>query len=71
MNNLLKKIASILEVKKITPSDKLSNFNSWDSLAKLSVIALAEKEYKKNLNNDQIEKFKTVQDILHFFLKKK
>ena len=42
------------------PLDELS----WDSMAMLSVIAMAKARFNKKISGAQIREFKTVQDIL-------
>lgn len=42
------------------PLDELS----WDSMAMLSVIAMAKSRFNKKIPGAQIREFKTVQDIL-------
>jgi acyl carrier protein len=41
----------------------LDDIDEWDSLAKLSLMALAKKEFSKILTATQIREFVTVKDI--------
>jgi len=66
--DLLNKIAEILEVEEITMEDELNSFDEWDSLTGLSIIALVDSDYKKTLSNDQIKEFITVGDLVAFIL---
>lgn len=72
MNNmkeeLLNKIAEILEVDHININDNLKDFEGWDSLTALSIIALADSEYNKKLTNDLLKEFKTINDLVNFIL---
>jgi acyl carrier protein len=43
---------------------ELANLEQWDSLAKLSLIALVDEKFGKSLTGEQIRAFKTVKDIL-------
>jgi acyl carrier protein len=36
-------------------------------MGKLSLIVLADEEFEKKLTGEQINEFKTVQDVLNFF----
>jgi acyl carrier protein len=65
---LLSKIAEILEVEEIAIEDELNSFDEWDSLTGLSIIALVDSDYNKTLSNDQIKQFVTVGDLVVFIL---
>lgn len=41
----------------------LADIDEWDSLAKLSLMALAKKDFSKTLTAEQIKNFATVKDI--------
>lgn len=47
----------------LTMESVLQEFEEWDSLSKLSLIAEAKQEFGLVLNTDMIQKFITVQDI--------
>ncbi len=65
---LLNKIAEILEVDHVNINDNLKDFEEWDSLTALSIIALADSEYNKKLTNDLLKEFKTINDLVNFIL---
>jgi len=65
---LLNKIAEILEVDEIAIEDELDSFDEWDSLTGLSIIALFDSDYNKTLSNDRIKQFVTVGDLVAFVL---
>ena len=65
---LLNKIAEILEVDEISTVDELNSFDEWDSLTGLSIIALADSDYNKTLSNDQLKQFVTVEDLVTYIL---
>lgn len=44
----------------------LKEFEEWDSLSKLSLMAMAKKEFSKKLTTEEIHTFKTVQDICDY-----
>lgn len=47
-------------------SSELEEFEEWDSLSKLSLMATAKKEFNKKLTVDEMNEFKTVQDICDY-----
>jgi acyl carrier protein len=63
MENFLTQMAEILEVESVKPDESLNSFEYWDSLAILSVIALAYESYKVDLTADIVRKSKTVGDL--------
>ena len=66
LEKFLKKIAEILEVKKISKNDNLNKFENWDSLSALSVIALVNEMYKLSISVEKLEKFKTLSKLCDF-----
>jgi acyl carrier protein len=65
---LLDKLAEILEVDQVSLSDELESFDEWDSLTALSIIALVHSDYDKKLTNDLIKEFKSINDLVSFIL---
>lgn len=47
-------------------SSELEEIEEWDSLSKLSLMAAAKKEFGKKLTVEEMNKFKTVQDICDY-----
>lgn len=47
----------------------LAEFDEWDSISKLSLMAFAKKEYQKKLVSDDMKTFITVQDIIDWLEK--
>lgn len=47
----------------LTMDSVLQEFEEWDSLSKLSLIAEAKQEFGVVLNTDMIQQFVTVRDI--------
>lgn len=50
----------------LSPETNLVDVAEYDSLAKLSLIVLCDEEFSKTLTGEQIQEFKTVQDILDY-----
>ncbi|MFT4847599.1 MAG: acyl carrier protein [Sediminicola sp.] len=65
---LLGQIAEILEVDDVTINEELNNFDEWDSLTALSIIALVDSDYNKRLSNIQLKGFVTIGDLVAFIL---
>lgn len=65
---LLEKIAELLEVENINIDDKLDSFEEWDSLTAFSIIALADSDYNKTLTNKQLKEFDTINDLVNYIL---
>ena len=42
----------------------LSDVREWDSMAALSIIALLDEKFDKQISANQIKEFKTVSDVL-------
>ncbi|WP_169087689.1 acyl carrier protein [Paenibacillus sp. PL91] len=48
----------------LTPEDKLEDIDEWDSLAFISLVALIDEKFNRNVTGQVIRGFKTVQNIL-------
>lgn len=44
--------------------DELADYEEWDSLTALSIIALVDEKYDKTLTGEDLKKAKTVSDII-------
>ena len=55
-----------LEEGSLNENIDLDDIDAWDSMAVISLIALADEHFGKSLTAVQIKKFKTVKDILDF-----
>lgn len=65
---LLNKIAEILEVDAVSTQDELTSFEEWDSLTGLSIIAMVYSDYSKTLSNKQLKQFSTIGDLITYVL---
>ena len=63
MDDLYSRLAQILEVDRVDATDVLSEFEYWDSLTVLSVLALLDSSYGLNLTAADIRKMKTAGDL--------
>ena len=60
----LEVIADILEVVEVEEDNVLEDFETWDSIAVLSVISVITEETGLFPHANEIKKFKTVSDIM-------
>lgn len=55
-----------IEINSLRVDQELDSIEEYDSMAKLSVIVLADDEFGKKLTGEQMRQFKTVSDIVNF-----
>jgi acyl carrier protein len=60
MEKFIEQMEDILEVDTISTGDVLTEFEAWDSLAILSIIALADEYYGITLTSAELKNAKTV-----------
>jgi acyl carrier protein len=63
MDDLYSQLAQILEVDRVEADNVLSEFEYWDSLTVLSVLALLDSSYGLNLTAADIREMKTAGDL--------
>ena len=71
MNDLFGKLAEILEADAVNPTDVLRDFESWDSLAALSIIAMLDASYGVRASASDLKNLKTAGDIADFIAARK
>jgi acyl carrier protein len=71
MDKLVKKIENIFEIKKINLKKKFSDYKNWDSLTRLSIIALLDSDYKIILKNSDLDKFDSIETFCNHVIKNK
>lgn len=65
---LLAQLSEIFELEIIDLNEKFKNLDMWDSLTALSIIALADSEYKKKISNDNFKEITTIEELIKFIL---
>ena len=70
MEELLEKLADILEVEEVDVNKKFTDDEEWDSLCGLSVIAMLDSDYKMTMKNKDILEFKTIKDFCEAVINK-
>ena len=63
MDDFYAKLADILEVEAVKPDDVLREFESWDSLTALSILATLDASYGVNLATAELRQIKTVAEL--------
>lgn len=71
MDEFLAEMAEILEEDTVKPEDELNSFESWDSLAALSVAALSDSQFGVTMSSQEIGEAQTVADLYQRILAKK
>ena len=71
MDEFLVEMAEILEEDSVVPTDELSGFESWDSLAELSVLAMADARFGVRVTAPELRSAATVGDLYGLITSKK
>lgn len=69
MEELLDKLGEILETPVVDLNKKFSDYDEWDSLSSLAIIALLDSDYKLNCTYEQLQKFGSISEFCDFILK--
>ncbi len=70
MNDLNQKLADILEVQSVNDTDSLKEFDEWDSLTSLSMIAMIDADYNVNLTAEELVSLNTVGELKNYIKSK-
>lgn len=70
MEELIEKLAEILEVDEIDINKKFTDYEEWDSLCGLSVIAMLDSDYGMTMKNKEILEFNSIKDFCEAVLNK-
>jgi acyl carrier protein len=70
-DEFLSEMAEILEETRVAPEDLLEGFASWDSLAVLSVVAMADAKFGINLSSKEVNGASTIQSLYDLISNKK
>lgn len=64
MNEFIEKFAEAIErEEKIEMEDEFRNYEEWNSIAYLSVIAMMDEDYNTQIEEADFKKLRTVQDL--------
>lgn len=64
MDTLNTKLAEILEVDQVNASDALESFDTWDSLTRLSIMAMLDSSFGVNLASSDFKAMQTIGDLV-------
>ncbi len=70
MENFKSEMAELLEVDSVTDSDKLQDFESWDSLTSLSIIAFVDEKYHISISAKDLAESETIGNLEKLVLSK-
>lgn len=59
-------LTEILEVDEVKPNDRLQDFENWDSLTVLSVLAMLDASFGLNMTAKDLQKIETVGKLAAF-----
>jgi len=57
------RLAEILDIEEVKPENVLKDFDVWDSLAILSVLAMADAKYGVSIKAEEIRSVVTAEDL--------
>jgi len=66
MDKFLESISEVFERDGIKPDDEFRNYEEWDSLAYLSIIAMIDENYDIVITGEEFEKLNKIQDIYDY-----
>lgn len=69
MEELIEKIAEILEVEEVDVNKKFTDYEEWDSLAGLSLIAMLDSDYNMTMKNKDILAFNNIKEFCEAVIK--
>lgn len=61
LEDVFEKDSSDMNVK-----DCFKDYDEWDSLTQLSLVATLDDEFNINVNSDELEKINTILELLHY-----
>ncbi len=70
MSDFKNKIIELLEVDDVNLDDILQEFDAWDSLTVLSIIALCDSDYGIKISANDLSKTVTVKDLFDLLVTK-
>ena len=71
MEDLIKKIAEILEVEDLDITKQFKDYDEWDSLTSLSVVAMLDSDYNISMTFKEVASFESIEDFCKEVLSRK
>ncbi|SEA15765.1 acyl carrier protein [Porphyromonadaceae bacterium KH3R12] len=71
LSEFIEKLSEVLEIedREINPTDIFRDYDEWDSLAYLSVIAYLDEEFDIQIEEAEFKKLITVEDLYNITVK--
>ena len=66
MDKFLESLSEVFERDDIKPDDEFRDYEEWDSLAYLSMIAMIDENYDIVITGEEFEKLNKIQDIYNY-----
>lgn len=63
MEELIEKLTEILEVEELDVTKKFTDYEEWDSLCALSILAMLDSDYHKTMKAADIRNFASIEDF--------
>ena len=61
MEELVSKLADILEVEELDINKRFTDYEEWDSLAGLSVLAMLDSDYNTTMTGKEVAAFNSIE----------
>ena len=61
MEELISKLAEILEVDNLDMTKKFTDYDEWDSLAALTILAMLDSDYHKSMKASDIRNYVSIE----------
>lgn len=71
MEELIEKLAEILEVEDLDVTKKFTDYEEWDSLSALSVLAMLDSDYNTSMKADEVVAFESIEAFCNEVLSRK
>jgi acyl carrier protein len=70
-DQLIEIVKEALDLDNATINDEFESYDTWDSLGKLSLIALIDEHFSIQISDKEFNEFKTVEDLYNSLSAKK
>lgn len=71
MEKLTNKLSEIFEVENIDINLKFGDLEEWDSLTRLSLLAMLDSDYNINITNAALMKFENIKEFCEYVVNNK
>lgn len=71
MEELIEKLAEILEVEELDITKKFTDYEEWDSLSALSILAMLDSDYHTSMKAAEVAAFESIKAFCNEILSRK